>query len=150
MWEHMKNYDKLMTKVGRTLKPGGRLLVHHFGSTLTPYHYVADDGWMARYFFTGGTMMSSDLLLYFQNDLKVVNQWFISGVNYSQTCQAWLDNWTANKSRVWPYLVEAYGRGDASKWYYRWKTYHITCVEFFGYNEGEVYGVCHFLFEKPT
>lgn len=74
MREHIKNYDKLIMKAAQALKPGGRLLIHHVGSTPTPYHYAIGDRWMARYFFTGDKMMSSDMLQYNQNDPKVVNR----------------------------------------------------------------------------
>lgn len=37
LFEHMKNYRLLMAKVGRTLKPGGKLFVHIFAHKTTPY-----------------------------------------------------------------------------------------------------------------
>ena len=60
MFEHMKNYEALMRKIASWLKPnrqaaGGEALVfiHYFCHRSTPYHYVEDDGWMAKSFFTG-------------------------------------------------------------------------------------------------
>lgn len=85
MFEHMKNHEKLMAKVSRALKPGGKFFLHIFCHKDTPYDY--EDGWMTTHFFTGGTMMSFDLLLYHQKELKIQKQWWVNGKHYSKTCE---------------------------------------------------------------
>ncbi|PKS05224.1 hypothetical protein jhhlp_008595 [Lomentospora prolificans] len=147
LFEHMKNYELLMAKIAGALKPGGKLFVHLFAHKSTPYDY--EEGWMSTHFFTGGTMPSADLLLYFQNDLRIKRQWWINGKHYSKTCEDWLAQMTKNKQRIWPHLSQTYGDDKARVWYNRWKIFYMACSELFAYQGGDTWGVAHYLFEKP-
>jgi cyclopropane fatty-acyl-phospholipid synthase-like methyltransferase len=124
LFEHMKNYEALMAKIARALKPGGKLFVHIFCHRDAPYDY--DEGWMTQFFFTGGTMPSADLLLFFQRDLVVERQWWVNGRHYARTCEDWLKLMMRNKKAIWPHLEETYGKGEASKWYYRWEIFYMA------------------------
>jgi hypothetical protein len=86
----MKNYELLMVKVSRALKPSGKLFVHIFAHKTTPYDF--EEGWMSTHFFSGGTMPSADLLLFFQRDLKLETQWWVSGKHYAKTCEVLASN----------------------------------------------------------
>ncbi|POS74296.1 cyclopropane-fatty-acyl-phospholipid synthase [Diaporthe helianthi] len=147
MFEHMKNHEKLMAKVARALKPGGKLFLHIFCHKDTPYDY--EDGWMTTHFFTGGTMMSFDLLLYHQKDLKIQKQWWVNGKHYSKTCEDWLSTMIKNREKLWPHFEETYGKENAHTWYNRWQIFYMACSELFAFDGGDTWGVAHYLFEKP-
>ncbi|KAF2715332.1 cyclopropane-fatty-acyl-phospholipid synthase-like protein [Pleomassaria siparia CBS 279.74] len=147
LFEHMKNYSLLLAKVSRALKPGGKLFVHIFAHATTPYDF--ESGWMTEHFFTGGTMPSADLLLYFQDDLKVERQWWVSGIHYAKTCEDWLTTMIKNKSTVWPALEETYGKEGTLTWWNRWQIFYMACAELFKYQGGDTWGVSHYLFVKP-
>ena len=61
MFEHMKNYKLLMSKVASWLRPDGAeeslFFVHLFCHRTTPYHFEEGDGWMAQTFFSGQELM---------------------------------------------------------------------------------------------
>ncbi|KAL1645536.1 hypothetical protein SLS58_003847 [Diplodia intermedia] len=148
LFEHMKNYELLMAKVAKALKPGGKLFVHIFAHKSTPYDF--ESGWMTEHFFTGGTMPSTDLLHYFQRDLYLQEQWWVNGTHYAKTCEDWLSKMTAHKKEIWPHLEETYGKENTTTWYHRWQIFYMACAELFAYEGGETWGVSHYLFEKPT
>jgi len=149
MFEHMRNYEEIFERVSRWLKPGGRIFVHIFTHKQLAYPFrKGDDGeWMAKYFFSGGQMPSDDLLLHFQDHLKIVKHWRLSGTNYEKTSNAWLVNHDANKAEIMEIFNETYGP-EAMRWFHRWRLFYLACAELFGYDGGEEWIVSHYLFER--
>lgn len=152
MFEHMRNYELLMRKVASKLKPDGKLFVHIFTHKEYAYKFEVKDetDWMSQYFFTGGIMPSDDLLFYFNDDLKVVNHWQVSGQHYQKTSEAWLQRMDANKASIMPLFEETYGKDQAVKWWVFWRIFYLSCAELWGYNKGEEWIVSHYLFAKST
>lgn len=77
-FEHTKNYRLLMAKISRALKAQGKLFVHIFAHAESPYDDF-EDGWMCMHFFVGDTLLSADLLHFIQDDLALMQQWWVSG-----------------------------------------------------------------------
>ncbi|RKO93677.1 S-adenosyl-L-methionine-dependent methyltransferase [Blyttiomyces helicus] len=152
MLEHMKNYASLLSKVSKWLVPStGRLFVHVFAHKNVPYDFKTEDdnSWMAKYFFTGGTMPSEELLLWFQDDLVVKDRWTVNGKNYGQTSEEWLKRMDANKAQIMPIFTKAYGGArEANIWFQRWRVFYLSVAELFNYNDGQEWVVSHMLFSR--
>ena len=152
MFEHVKNYQGLFQKISTWLKDdSSRLFVHIFAHRSMPYHFETNErhSWMARYFFTGGTMPSDDLFLFFQEDLTCLDHWIVNGTHYAQTSEAWLkllDNNTVNALQI---LKKAYGNDqEARTWLNRWRVFYLSCAELFNFQQGSEWFVSHYLFKK--
>ncbi|PIN21542.1 hypothetical protein CDL12_05752 [Handroanthus impetiginosus] len=109
---------------------------------------VNKDDWITRYFFTGGTMPSANLLLYFQDHVSIVNHWLVNGKHYARTSEEWLKRMDQNMSSVKPIMESTYGKDSAVKWTVYWRTFFIAVAELFGCNNGDEWMVSHLLFKK--
>jgi cyclopropane-fatty-acyl-phospholipid synthase len=152
MFEHMRNYEKLMKLVADALKPGGKLFVHIFTHQTYAYKFEVKDetDWMSKYFFTGGIMPSDDLLLYFNDELSIEKHWHVSGMHYSKTSEAWLQNMDAHKKDIIPLFEKTYGKENAMRWFVYWRIFYMSCAELWKFNNGEEWIVSHYLFKKRT
>jgi cyclopropane-fatty-acyl-phospholipid synthase len=141
MFEHMRNYQVLLARIASWLRPTGALFVHVFAHRRHAYAY--DDAgatdWMAREFFTGGLMPSTQLLHAFQEDVRIADEWHLDGTHYARTAEAWHDNLLAHRRELVGVLGTRARVG-------RWRLFFLACAELFGYRNGREWLVAHYRF----
>lgn len=147
MFEHMRNYEVLLGRIARWLRPTGNLFVHIFcHRTLAyPFETEGEDDWMGRHFFTGGLMPSADTLAWFQDSLELQQRWLLDGTHYARTANHWLAGQDRHRDALMPVLQQAYA-GAAALWFQRWRLFWMACAELFGYDHGREWLVAHYRF----
>ncbi len=146
MFEHMSNWQTLFERVRSWLKPEGRFFLHVFNHRDRSYRF--DHGnpadWIAQHFFTGGIMPAFDLPHRFDGLFNVERDWRWSGSHYRRTALDWLKNFDREIDRIRPILQRVYG-ADARLWERRWRLFFLATAGLFGHDDGEVWGVGHYL-----
>jgi cyclopropane-fatty-acyl-phospholipid synthase len=147
MFEHVRNHRPLLERIGGWLRPDGKLFVHVFCHRAASYAFETEGAanWMGRYFFTGGIMPSAQLLRRFPDVMRVEQQHAWNGRHYQRTADAWLANLDNHRAQVLPILAEAYGPGEARRWFNRWRTFFLAVSELFGFGDGDEWYVSHYL-----
>ncbi len=150
MFEHMRNWNALLTKAASFLNPKGKIFIHIFTHRDFAYFYDHQDesDFIGKYFFTGGIMPSDDLLLYFQDHIQIEDHWQVCGTHYSKTARQWLDNMDQHKDAILPILKNTYGEKEYIKWWHYWRIFYMACEELWGYKQGSEWIVSHYRFVK--
>lgn len=150
MFEHMRNYQQLLSRISTWVKPGGKLFIHIFAHRyiMYPFEVSSEEDWMSKHFFTGGLMPAADTLLHFQDMFKLETRWLVNGKHYERTSNHWLENMDNNKDEILKLFIDSYGAGNETKWFNRWRIFYMACAELFGYKGGNEWMVAHYLFSN--
>jgi cyclopropane-fatty-acyl-phospholipid synthase len=152
MFEHLRNYETLLSQIAAWLRPQGTLFVHIFAhrSLMYPFETTGPANWLGRHFFTGGLMPSLETLLWFQRDLVLEQRWVIDGTHYRRTAEHWLQNQDRHRSEALAVLTTAFGTGNATLRLQRWRMFWMACAETFGYAQGREWLVGHYRFVRKS
>jgi cyclopropane-fatty-acyl-phospholipid synthase len=144
MFEHMRNWEALLGKVARWLRPGGRLFLHVFAHREFAYPFEVRDesDWMSAHFFSGGMMPSVDLVRHLDSPFELEEHVDVPGTHYARTSEDWLRNLERHRAEVLPILARVPG-SDARTQYHRWRVFFLACAELFGYAGGSEWKVVH-------
>ena len=150
MFEHMRNWSALMTRISDWLKPEGRFFMHVFTHRTTPYFFEVEDesDWMSRFFFSGGMMPSLNLPHIVASPLEVEAEWIWSGMHYKRTADQWLANMDRHQDQLSDILSATYGPSSKTVWFNRWRLFFLACSEIFGYAGGDVWPIGHYRLKK--
>jgi len=148
MFEHVRNYAKLLKTLSSALTKEGRLFIHHFCHERYVYPYDPEESsnWMAKHFFSHGLMPSEDLLLFFQHDVAVDNRWRVDGRHYAKTCQAWLENFYDNTQQIKEIFAHTLDDDEVELTWHYWQLFFLACQELFAKRGGRAWFVTHYLF----
>lgn len=135
MFEHMRNWRKLLRRVSAWLEDDGRLFVHVFSHREEPY--VFDGTWMAERFFTAGLMPSHDLLPEVAaGSFEVEADWELDGRHYQRTLEAWLARLDARRDEA----ERLIGADRVPSW----RLFLMGSSALWGADEGRAWRVSHY------
>jgi cyclopropane-fatty-acyl-phospholipid synthase len=145
MFEHMRNWEKLLTRVRGWLKDSGRVFLHVFSHHKFAYPFEVKDetDWMSEHFFSGGMMPCHDLVEQLDVPFEMDESWVVPGTHYARTSEDWLKNIEARRTEVLEIFSKTYGADEANQWYQRWRLFFLSCAELFDYNGGKEWQVSH-------
>ena len=151
MFEHMRNWPSLLSRISGWLLNNGKLFLHFFTFTGLPYLYDGKDrqDWMARNFFDGGMMPSVDLINHFNESFDLEQQWNVNGIHYQMTLEAWLKRMDESKNVLFPLFEKEYNN-QANKYWNNWRVFFMSCAEVFGFNQGNSWSIQHNLLSKKV
>ena len=144
MFEHVRNWEALLARVHRWLRPDGALFLHVFAHHRYAYPFERHDtsDWMSEHFFSGGMMPAHTLLEDLDIPFAIVRSDVVNGVHYQRTSEAWLANLDANRAEALAILRTVHGK-DAETWLRRWRLFFMACAELFGFSDGKEWFVSH-------
>ncbi|WP_456372877.1 SAM-dependent methyltransferase [Thiolapillus sp.] len=139
--EAINNIACLNKKIHSHLKPGGKAFHHLIASKLVIPQFIKSEQSLIGKYFPGGIVWPFDEVPKHSDSLNFIRSWFINGMNYWKTLDAWHNKFWQNIDGLGSRLSEE----DISYW----NDYFILCKACFLPGNGAWFGNGHYLFRKP-
>ncbi|KAI3835196.1 hypothetical protein MKX03_000367, partial [Papaver bracteatum] len=152
--EHMKNIELFLKKISKWMKDEDSFLfVEQHCHKAFSHHFEAldEDDWYTSYVIPKGELMylSASALLYFQDDVSVVDHWLLSGMHMARSYDEWGKKFERNLEVSIKSLKSSLGSEEVvNQLITLYKTFFIGYAVQFSYNNGEEWVISHFLFKK--
>jgi len=141
VFEHVHNLQAVMGKIAALLRPGGRAFVHVITTRVPmPRLFSAEHSLIGRY-FPGGKVWPFETICQTVAPLELEASWFLNGLNYWRTLDAWHQNFWENIPDLHPEPLNA---NEVR----HWNQYFSLCKACFAPEDGTLYGNGHFLLRK--
>jgi cyclopropane-fatty-acyl-phospholipid synthase len=141
-FEHVNNLHAAFERVHNLLKPSGKAFLHLIVSKpIFPQYHDSSNTLIGR-FFPGGHIWPVDILKNQTDYFQLEKSWYLNGLNYWRTLEAWHQRFWQNITQLYPCVLS-----EAEVRY--WNDYFVLCkVVLFAPCNGEVFGNGHFLFSR--
>ncbi|RZC81522.1 hypothetical protein C5167_044105 [Papaver somniferum] len=152
--EHMKNIQLFLKKISKWMKyEDSFLFVEHLCHKAFNQHFEAldEDDWYTSYVLPKGsqTMLSASALLYFQDDVSIVDHWLLNGKHMARSQEEWGKNLNKNLEVAREVLKPGLGsEEEVNQVITHYKTFFIGFAVQFSFNNGEEWMISHVLFKK--
>ncbi|KAI3900673.1 hypothetical protein MKW92_022469 [Papaver armeniacum] len=152
--EHMKNVQLFLKKISKWMKDeDGLLFVEHLCHKAFSQHFEAldEDDWYTGFIVPKGstTYLSASALLYFQDDVSVVDHWLLSGMHMARSQEEWGKRFNINLEVARKALKLTLGNEKAVNQLNIYpKSYFMGYAVQFSFNNGEEWMISHVLFKK--
>lgn len=142
MFEHVNNLHAAFEKIAALLRPGGRAFLHLIVSRMVLPRFLDAEKTLIGRYFPGGKVWPFETIAAQTDFLELETRWFVNGLNYWRTLDAWHRNF-------WKNLPALYGSMLDAQAVRHWNEYFSLSKACFAPAHGSLYGNGHLLFRKP-
>jgi cyclopropane-fatty-acyl-phospholipid synthase len=140
-FEHVGNLSSSFQQMASLLKDNGKIFLHIISIRL-PHNIYSP--FIDKYIFPRMRVWNYDFIAKLDRDLITIDKWYINGLNYSKTLQAWLKNFDEHQQKIKNLDFNM----DYTKFRRLWRLYLIWCIAYFDACNGEVLGNGQYLMIK--
>lgn len=143
LMEHINNVEMFFEIIEAVLVKNGRMFHHLIVSRDLIPQLLDSDNTLIGDYFPGGKVLPFNAMQQSFNNFKLDSCWFINGMNYWKTLDAWHSNFWQNIDQVYPHTM------NTERVRY-WNNYFVLCKAMFFPEAGSAYGNGQYLYYKQS